>query len=516
VASQESPVTTIQTPDQRVRVFVSSTMKELAAERTAVRTAISSLHLTPVLFELGARPHPPKALYLAYLRQSHVFLGIYGEQYGWIAPGETISGLEDEYLAAADKPKLIYVKTPARDRDPRLAAMLERISADGLSYRRFVNAEELAGLVVEDLAVLLSERFGPPESAPAPMTPAAGTWQLPAPPNRLVGRTGELAELRRLLTAADSRLVTLVGPGGIGKTRLALAAADAIRTEFPDGVAAVMLAAVGSSELVPAAVASALGLPETFGRAPADAVADFLRPRRMLLVLDNLEQLVEASPLVGTWLAEAAQLRVLATSREVLHLSGERVFPVPPLPVGEAGNAEDAARSDAVELFVDRARAARPELVLDADRLRTIGEICRRLDGLPLAIELAAARVRMLDPDAILHRLDRRLALLTGGPRDLAARQRALSATIRWSYDLLGERDRVLFARLGAFAGGFFLDAAEAVCHDDAVVGDVLDGLGSLVDKSLVLADGTVDGLPHFTMLETIREFARGRPHRLR
>ncbi|MGY1636883.1 DUF4062 domain-containing protein [Geodermatophilus sp. SYSU D00742] len=507
----QRPVTDILTPDQRVRVFVSSTMRELAAERAAVRAAISSLHLIPVLFELGARPHPPRALYLSYLQQSHVFLGIYGEQYGWIAPGETISGLEDEYLAAVDKPKLVYVRTPAPGRDARLAQMLERISSDGLSYRRFGDAEELAGLVVEDLAVLLSERFGPPDAARAAVPPGTGTWTLPAPPNRLVGRAGELADLRRLLTGSDTRLVTLVGPGGIGKTRLALAAAAEVRSEFPDGVAAVLLAAVGSPDLVPAAVASALGAPETFGRGPADAVADFLRPRRMLLVLDNLEHLVEASPLVGTWLTGAPGLRVLATSREVLHLSGERVVPVPPLPVEGPGSAGGGSRSDAVALFVDRALAARPDLVLDEQRLRTIGEICRRLDGLPLAIELAAARVRMLDPDAILRRLDRRLPLLTGGPRDVAARQQALSTTVQWSYDLLGEPDRVLFARLGAFAGGFFLDAAEAVCRDDAVVVDVLEGLGSLVDKSLVRPDGTVDGVPHFTMLETIREFARDR-----
>jgi predicted ATPase len=511
VSSQQTPPTAIQTPDQRVRVFVSSTMRELAAERAAVRAAIGSLHLTPVLFELGARPHPPRALYLAYLRQSHVFLGIYGEQYGWIAPGETVSGIEDEYLAAADKPKLVYVKGPARNRDPRLAEMLERISSDGLSYRRFENAQELAALVVDDLAVLLSERFGPPEAAPAPATPAAGTWTLPALPNRLVGRAEELAELHRLLTGSDSRLVTLVGPGGIGKTRLALAAAADVRADFPDGVAAVLLAAVDQPELIAPAVASALGLPETFGRGPADAVADFLRPRRMLLVLDNLEQVVEGAPLVGTWLTQAAHLRVLATSREVLHLSGERVFPVPPLPVGGRGSGGDVVRADAVELFLDRALAVRPDLRLDEERLGTIGEICRRLDGLPLAIELAAARVRLLDPDAILHRLDRRLGLLTGGPRDVAARQQALSATMQWSYDLLGEPDRVLFGRLGAFAGGFFLDAAEAVCQDDAVVVDVLDGVGSLVDKSLVRADGTVDGVPHFTMLETIREFARDR-----
>src|SRR3712207_1424119 len=189
-------------------------MKELAAERAAVRDAVQKLHLTPILFELGARPHPPKELYLAYLRQSHVFLGIYWQQYGWIAPGETVSGLEDEYLASGDKPRLVYVKSPAPGRDPRLAEMLDRIANAGLSYRRFGTPEELKGLGAEDLAVLLSERFGPPEATGdvVPSVPARRAPHLPAPTNRFVGREAELAELRRLLTADDVRLVTLVGP----------------------------------------------------------------------------------------------------------------------------------------------------------------------------------------------------------------------------------------------------------------------------------------------------------------
>ncbi|MCV2491805.1 DUF4062 domain-containing protein [Geodermatophilus sp. YIM 151500] len=502
---------TIQTPDQRVRVFISSTMKELAAERAAVRAAVEQLHLTPVLFELGARPHPPKQLYLAYLRQSHVFVGIYGDQYGWVAPGESVSGLEDEYRAATGKPRLVYVRTPAPDRDPRLVALLRRIADDGLSYRRFGTPEELAGYVVDDLAVLLSERFGPAEAPPAPppaVTPEPGRWRLPEQPDRLVGRAEELEELRRLLTTEDVRLVTLVGPGGIGKSRLALAAATEVCDEFPDGVVPVLLAATGSAEAVPAEIAGALGLPETFGRAPLDAVVDFLRHRRMLLLVDNFEQVVEAAPTISRILAAAAQVHVLVTSRQVLHLAGERVFAVPPLSVGDPGDPGSAVRSSAVELFVDRARAVRPDLPLDGNRLRVVAEICRRVDGLPLAIELAAARVRMLEPEVVLRRLDRRLVLLTGGPRDAARRQQALRATIEWSHDLLDERDRRLFRRLAVFCGGFFLDAAEEVCGDADLVVDVLDGLTSLVDKSLVRADPVGAEIPHFTLLDTVREYA--------
>jgi Domain of unknown function (DUF4062) len=230
----------IQTPDQRLRVFVSSTMNELAAERVAVKAAVERLRLTPVLFELGARPHPPRDLYLAYVRQSHVFIGIYWEQYGWVAPGQQLSGLEDEYTAAVDRPKLVYLKEPAHGRQPRLAEMLERISSDGLSYRRFSTPEELAALVADDLAVLLSERFGAAAGSVHGSEEVRHRPVVPTPVSRFIGRTRERAELEALLTDARPRLVTLVGPGGIGKTRLALqaekasAAADDLREDFPE------------------------------------------------------------------------------------------------------------------------------------------------------------------------------------------------------------------------------------------------------------------------------------------
>ena len=514
----------IQTPDQRLRVFVSSTMNELAEERVAVKAAIERLRLTPVLFELGARPYPPRDLYLAYVRQSHVFIGIYWEQYGWVAPDQQLSGLEDEYAAAADMPKLVYLKEPAPGRQPRLTDMLERLRSDGLSYRKFSTSEELAVLVADDLAVLLSERFG---AAAGPVSRSVAVQHsppLPAPTSRFIGRTRELAELDALLTDPHVRLVTLVGPGGIGKTRLALEAvrgswfretrggpAPPDRTlaeAYPDGVAVVMLAGVSSPDHVPASIMAALGLPETTGRSPRDVLAGYLRARRMLLLLDNLEHVIDATPFVAQLLAEAEHLTVLATSREVLRLSGERVVAVPPLAVAsDAGPPDALLRSEGVALFVDRARAVDHDLPLDDEQVRTIAEICRQLDGLPLAIELAAARVRLLPPAQILRRLDDRLGILTGGMRDAQNRQRTLRDTIRWSYDLLEAPDRALFERLGVFAGGFSLDAAETVCNDDQVP-DVFDGLASLVDKSLVRTDGVVGGVARFAMLRTLRDFA--------
>jgi predicted ATPase len=495
----------IRTPDQRLRVFVSSTLKELRQERDAARRAIERLRLTPVLFEQGARPYPPRSLYRAYLEQSQVFVGIYGQQYGWIAPDMGVSGLEDEYRSAEDKPRLIYVREPSPDRDPRLSDLLDRIKREGqTSYKSFRDTSELQGLIEQDLSLLLSERFE--EAAPDPIR----TTEAPVPASSFIGREREVPALVELIERDDVRLVTLTGPGGIGKTRMALRAASDLQTRFEDGVAVVMLAPVSSGVMVASAISGALGVPETSGRAPLDVLKDFLRPRRMLLVLDNFEHLVEAAPVVAELLEAAGHLKVLVTSREVLRLSGEREFPVPPLSLPERGvtHSTDAlAGSEAVRLFVDRAQAVRPDFTLTDELVPVVTEICRRLDGLPLAIELAAARVRTLTPQAIAGRLDQRLHLLTGGARDLPERQRTLRATIEWSYDLLGATDRVLFERLGVFAGGWTLDAVEAVGGGDGGP-DVIEGLASLLEKSMVRHGRAAQGEPGFEMLETIREFA--------
>jgi predicted ATPase/DNA-binding CsgD family transcriptional regulator len=363
---------------------------------------------------------------------------------------------------------------------------------------------------------------------------------LPLSLSSFIGREIQMADVERLLTSR--RLVTLTGAGGCGKTRLALEVAGRQRHTLPDEVVFVPLAPIADPGFVAPAVGRALGIWEAPGLSYREAVAVALRDRELLLVLDNFEHLLEAAPLVGEWLTTCPGLRVLATSRERLRVQGEQVYPVPPLsvaaPAPEPANGNEERCSDATpesvaesaRLFVERARAVQPGFVLSRETASLVGEICRRLDGLPLAIELAAAQLRVLPPAAMLARLDRRLPLLTSGPRDVPARQRTLRDTIAWSHDLLDEAEQQLFRRLSVFVGGWTLEAAEAVCaegvrdggrgekgphgrHDRGASQEVpaspLDLLGSLVDKSLILrADAGADGEPRFTMLETIREYA--------
>jgi predicted ATPase len=509
----------IRTPDQRLRIFVSSTLQELAAERQAVRAAVERLRLVPVMFELGARPHPPRQVYRSYLAQSQVFVGVYWQSYGWIAPGEQVSGLEDEYLASAGLPRLIYVKSPAPEREPRLTEMLARIrDADDVSYQRFSAADELQRLVENDLAVLLSERF---ERAPSPGGAAeeaslAGTVPVPATP--LVGRDRETAAVGDLIRGEGVRLVTLTGPGGVGKSRLAVEVARRLGPGFEDGVRFVELASVSAAGLVGGAIAAALGLTTSTGRLTADLKA-YLRGRRLMLVLDNFEQVMGAAPLVTDLLSAAPGVVALVTSRTVLRLRGEHEFAVPPLPVPRGGtrDAADVQEYASVGLFVERARAASADFELTSANAGAVAEICRRLDGLPLAIELAAARVRLLPPQALLARLGDRMELLTGGARDLPERQRAMRSTLDWSFDLLTANEQAVFARLAVFAGTFDLPAAEAVGDSTAAaragpVPPVLDTLGSLVDSSLVRPQ-VRNGEPRFGLLETIREYALERLH---
>jgi predicted ATPase len=512
---------TIRTPDQRVRVFVSSVLGELATERQAVRDAVTSLRLVPVMFELGARPFPPRPVYRAYLAQSQVFVGIYWQSYGWVAPGEQISGLEDEYRLSAGLPRLIYVKSPAPDREPRLAQLLARIRDEGgVSYQHFSDPAELQQLVENDLAVLLSERFEMtrPGQAAAGDAPLAGALPVPATP--LLGRDQEAAALEDLVAREGVRLVTLTGPGGVGKTRLMLEAARRLGPGFADGVRFVELAAVSAADPVAPAIAAGLGLSTSAGRLISD-LKSYLRPRRLLLALDNFEQVLSAAPLVAEMLAAAPGLVVLATSRAVLRLSGEYEFAVPPLPVPPAGAApdpEELRRYASVSLFTERAHAAAPDFALTDGNAAAVAEICRRLDGLPLAVELAAARVRLLPPQTLASRLGQRLSLLTGGARDLPERQQTLRNTLGWSFGLLSAGERALFARLGVFAGSFGLPAAEAIGAGSpeegraGQPGQVIDTLGALVDSSLVRAQ-TRRGEPRFSLLETIREYALERLH---
>jgi predicted ATPase len=507
----------IHTPDQRVRVFVSSTLQELAAERQAVRDAVTQLRLAPILFELGARPHPPRQVYRAYLAQSQIFVGVYWQSYGWVAPGELVSGLEDEYRLSAGLPRLIYVKSPAPDREPRLAEMLTRIRDDDrVTYQHFSDPAELQRLVENDLAVLLSERFEmASRDSVAEQAPLAGA--LPVPVTPLVGRDQEVKAVTDLVLSEGVRLVTLTGPGGIGKTRLAIEAASRLGAGFGDGIRFADLATVGAAGLVPAAVAAALGLSTSGGRVVSDLEA-YLRARRLLLVLDNFEHVLPAAPVLAELLGTAPGLVALVTSRTVLRLGGEHEYPVPALSVPAAGARTDAAaarRYTSVRLFTERARAAAPGFELTDGNAAAVAEICRRLDGLPLAIELAAAKVRLLPPQALLDRLGDRMGLLTGGARDLPTRQQALRNTLDWSFGLLSPGEQALFARLGVFADSFGLPAVDAVCGVPAAADPdpavpAMDTLGSLVDNSLVRTE-THGGQPRFRLLDTIREYALDR-----
>jgi len=336
---------------------------------------------------------------------------------------------------------------------------------------------------------------------------------LPLQPTPLVGREKEVSEVCDLLRAEETRLLTLTGPGGIGKTRLALQAAADLLDEFPDGAFFVPLATLTEAELLLPAVAEMVGVKET-GEQPLDeGIKDYLSERRLLLVLDNLEQVLGAAPAVTELLAVAPGLKVLATSRAPLALYGEHEYAVPPLSLPDVRHLPDIAALSqyaAVSLFIERAQAAKAEFEVTSESAPAVAEICVRLDGLPLAIELAAARIKMLPPKAMLQRLSSRLKLLTGGARDLPERQRTLRATIEWSFALLDEGEQLLFARLAVFSGGRTLEAIEAICdaQGDLPV-DGFEGVSSLLNKSLLRQEEGPDGEPRFVMLETVHEFAR-------
>jgi predicted ATPase/class 3 adenylate cyclase len=666
----------ILTPDRRVRVFISSTLGELAPERDAVEAAVRTLRMTPVRFEVGARPHRPDELYRSYLDQSDVFVGIYWESYGWVAPGATVSGIEDELERSRGRPQLIYVKEPAPNRDPALDALLARIREGALStYRKFSAPGELSELVLDDLAVLLTERFQSgrlsagdlPEGTvtfvfvdmadstriagelPGAYPKIVGTFQaalaetverhrgvvvdaegdgafcvfstvndaalaavslqrevierswpddvvlqarigihtgaaartadgyvglevhraarigaaanggqilvsrsaanliaagpldgwqltdlgsfalkgldraeellqlsapglagelqtprargtrsvhLPAQLTVLVGREAEIANAARFLERHDVRLVTLTGPGGIGKTRLGVASAARAADAYPDGVFFVPLADTRTTEQVVGAIAAALGLRSEGARALLSTIEERLASGRALLVLDNFEQVVEARTIVVQLLGSCPGVDLMVTSRTPLRIRGERELPVPPL-----------GRPAAVQLFLERAAAPRPDWAPSDAELAVVEEICSRLDGLPLAIELAAARMRVLDPASLLERLSQKLDVVGGSVPDLPERQRTLTATIEWSYDLLDAAERTLLARLAVFVGGWTLDAAENVCGD-GVVTDVLTTLERLSEHSLLVSEQASSGYRRMRMLDTIKEFS--------
>ena len=341
---------------------------------------------------------------------------------------------------------------------------------------------------------------------------------LPGRPNNLaaqltslIGRKSELTEIERLLKQSDLRLLTLTGAGGSGKTRLGLQVAANLLAHFADGVFFVPLAPINEPDLVLSAIAQILGIKEATGTTLLEDLKRRLRDKQMLFLLDNFERLLVAAPQITELLAACHHLKAIVTSRAVLHLSGEHEFPVQPLSLPDPAHSqttEALTQCEAVALFIERARAAKPDFEINRENVRIVADICIRLDGLPLAIELAAARIKLLPPQAMLSRLEHRLKLLVGGARDLPARQQTMRDTIAWSYDLLDEEGKKLFRRLAVFVGGLTLEGAEAVCNLGAEPDiDILESLASLVDKSLLVQNEQAEGEPRFMMLETFREY---------
>lgn len=406
-----------------------------------------------------------------------------------------------------------------------VAAGLNFCNKTGVSER-----ERLAGLIyaAAHLQPVLN-RFGAPlptevqvlpldfnsNAAPplaySPTAPAARFDNLPLAPTSFVGREEEVQQLAAMLQRDEVRLVTLTGMGGAGKSRLALQVGARLVDAFEHGVCFIPLADVHDPDLVLSTISQQLGLREGGNQPMLDNVRGYLQPRRMLLLVDNFEQVIDSASLVADLLAVAPGLKALVTSRTPLNLRGEHEFPVPPLRLPASPQSlapADAHRYEAIHLFIQRAQAVQPSFHLTTENAPAVASLCQQLDGLPLAIELAATRVKMITPQAMLSRLGDRLRLLTGGARDQPTRQQTLRQTIDWSYDLLGDSAKRLFARLATFSGGWDLEAAEAVCNPAGDLDDVLASLEGLVNSSLVHREETPDGRLRFRYLETIRAYA--------
>jgi predicted ATPase/DNA-binding CsgD family transcriptional regulator/Tfp pilus assembly protein PilF len=402
----------------------------------------------------------------------------------------------------------------------RLYAFSERQAEALAQYQRLVEA--LSGQLDAEVSAtterlreeIAAGRFPTPQSTVAPTEEPSDfdRHNLPASRTSFVGREHEMLEIKRHL--AMTRLLTLTGAGGSGKTRLALEVARGLIGAYPEGVWLVELASLSQGEFVAQAAAEAVGVQGQPGRPLTDTLVDALRAKRMILILDNCEHLVDAvAELVALLLNSCPRLRILATSRQALGAVGEIVWPVSLLSVPDLRSAPTVAQLEgyeAIRLFVDRARQRNPAFSLRHENAQAVAQICAHLEGLPLAIELAAARIKMLPPQALLDRLKDRLKLLTGGPRELSERQRTLRSTIEWSYALLDEGEQLLFGRLAVFSGGRTLEAIEAICDAEGDLPvDTFDGISSLLDKSLLRQEEGPNGEPRLVMLETVHEFAR-------
>ena len=373
--------------------------------------------------------------------------------------------------------------------------------------QKFLRIKWMHGITVTETEFLLD--LAVPKAPAQPEAKSAPHNNLPVQSTPLIGREKELADAWPLVLRDDIRVLTLSGPGGIGKTALGLEVARKLIDSFPDGVFFVALASITDPNLLLSTLATTLSVKEEGGRPLIDSLKNFLYRKQLLLVLDNFEQIIEAVPQLSDLQTACARLKLLVTSREALRIRGEREFPVPPLSspdLKQLAPIEALCENAAVALFVERAHAVKPDFDVTHDNARAVAEICVRLDGLPLALELAAARIRIMTPQTMLRRMESRLGLLTRGARDLPARQQTLRNAIAWSHDLLDAQEQRLFRRLSLFVGGFTLEAAESVCNIDHDL-EVLDSVSALVEKNL-LRQAQVSGESRFNFLETIREFA--------
>ncbi len=531
----------IKTPDQRLRVFISSTLQELAEERIAVKEAIMTLNLIPVMFELGARPYPPRELYTAYLQQSHIFIGIYWQQYGWVAPDMNISGLEDELQLSVGMPRLIYIKEPAPDRSDELRRLLNHTGQSGVSYKAFKNVSELNSLVINDLSILFTERF---ESSIVQNKPNLESDELneeyPVPPFPIVGREHVITNILNLIQTAEVRLLTLIGTGGVGKTRVALEVLRRVKIANIAEVCFVPLASIDNPAILADTILRKAFPAATGGVSPLQTLIELFKIKKVLLVLDNFEHLIDGRLVVSELLKHCPNLQILVTSRELLLISGEFEYGLQPLelfPTDKKLNTLEYIPASA-ELFIQRSRNIHPGFVLNDENYESIKEICALLDGIPLALELAAARTRLLSPDQILNLLKKNLDVLKAGTHDIPDRHQTLRATIEWSFRLLSlEQQQILFMLSTlSFGGtleaaiyigsdiefdspiwnfprkGFYLsESIEDIFPQDGSDFYFLETAESLLSKSMVNTSVNKNGTLRLNFYQTIRHYCLGK-----
>lgn len=500
----------IKTPDQRLRVFISSTLKELADERVAVKNSVERLRLIPVMFELGARPHPPKDLYLAYLEQSDIFIGIYWQSYGWIAENESVSGIEDEYRASDKLPRLIYVKEPASLREEKLNNLLDLIRSTGrISYKSFSTPKELEKIVTDDLAIMISERFHTENIQMQKEISSVKTHSnLPLHLLPIIGRDKDIEILTDLVKNKLQHLITITGPGGIGKTRLAHTVAASFIDFFDDGVYFIDLSDIKDEKFVFTEIGTSLGIHLSDSENPLKQIAGFISNQKILLVLDNFEQLASATADISSLFRSCPNLTIIITSRNSLNMTVENEYNLSALSTPDrSDNFESIIESPSVKLFISKAASVDSKFSLTEKNCQEVATICRLLEGIPLAISLAAVKVRMFSPKMILERLSNKLSLLSGGSSDAPARHRTMKAAIEWSVELLNDDEKNLFRRLAVFSGGFDYNAVENICFEEFE--NSADLIESLLTKYLIKKEMEINGIPRYAMPSLFNEYSR-------